>query len=38
MLTVLAGKRYYPLNLDVPLIGFTVALVVSTLSILPSVF
>src|SRR6266513_1758728 len=34
MLTVLAGKRYYPFDLDVPLIGFTVALVVSTLSIL----
>jgi ABC-2 type transport system permease protein len=34
MLTVLAGKRYYPLALDVPVVGFTVALLVSTLSIL----
>ena len=34
MLTVLAGKRYYPLDADVPLFGFTVALLVSTVSIL----
>ena len=34
MLTVLAGKRYYPLDIDVPVFGFTVALLVSTLSIL----
>jgi ABC-2 type transport system permease protein len=34
MLTVLAGKRYYPLDVDVPVVGFTVALLVSTLSIL----
>ncbi|HEY3045191.1 MAG TPA: ABC transporter permease [Vicinamibacterales bacterium] len=34
MLTVLAGKRYYPLEVDVPLVAFTAALLVSTLSIL----
>jgi len=34
MLTVLAGKRYYPLDVDVPVFGFTVALLVSTVSIL----
>ncbi len=33
-LMVLAGKRYYPVNLDAPLFGFTAALLVSTLSIL----
>jgi ABC-2 type transport system permease protein len=34
MLTVLAGKRYYPLGVDVPVVGFTVALLLTTLSIL----
>ena len=34
MLTVLVGKRYYPLDVDVPLFRFTIALLVSTLSIL----
>ena len=34
MLAVLAGKRYYPLDVDVPVFGFTVALLVSTVSIL----
>src|SRR5438445_2402814 len=34
MLTVVAGKRYYPLDVDVPLVGVTVALLVRTLSIL----
>jgi ABC-2 type transport system permease protein len=34
LLTVLAGKRYYPLDVDIPVVGFTVALLVSTLSIL----
>jgi ABC-2 type transport system permease protein len=34
MLTVLVGKRYYPLDLDVPLLAFTAALVVSTFGIL----
>src|SRR6202451_4462495 len=33
-LMVLAGKRYYPVNVHVPLIGFTIALMISTLSIL----
>ncbi len=33
-LMVLAGKRYYPLNVDVPVIGFTIALLISTWSIL----
>jgi ABC-2 type transport system permease protein len=33
-LVVLAGKRYYPINLDVPVVGFTLALLLSTLSIL----
>ena len=33
-LMVLAGKRFYPLNLDVPLFGFTIALLISTWSIL----
>lgn len=31
---VLAGKRYYPIPVDAPLLGFTVALVISTLSML----
>jgi ABC-2 type transport system permease protein len=31
---VLAGKRYYPVGIHVPLFGFTVALLVSTCSIL----
>jgi ABC-2 type transport system permease protein len=31
---VLAGKRYYPLDVDVPVFGFTAALLVSTVSIL----
>jgi ABC-2 type transport system permease protein len=34
VLMVLAGKRYYPVAIDVPLFGFTLALLVSTLSIL----
>ena len=34
LLTVLAGKRYYPLDVDVPVLAFTIALLVSTLSIL----
>lgn len=34
ILMVLAGKRYYPVNVDVPVIGFTIALLVSTASIL----
>lgn len=33
-LTLLAGKRYYPLDADVPLIAFAVALLISTWSIL----
>jgi ABC-2 type transport system permease protein len=33
-LVVLAGKRYYPTNLEVPVVGFTLALLLSTLSIL----
>jgi ABC-2 type transport system permease protein len=33
-LTVLAGKRYYPINMDVPIFGFTLALLISTWSIL----
>ncbi len=33
-LLVLAGKRYYPVNVDVPLFGFTLALLISTWSIL----
>jgi ABC-2 type transport system permease protein len=31
---VLAGKRYYPVGIHVPLLGFTVALLISTWSIL----
>ena len=34
LLMVLAGKRYYPLTIDVPLFGFTIALLLSTASIL----
>ena len=34
MLTGLAGRRYYPLDVNVPVLGFTIALLVSTLSIL----
>jgi ABC-2 type transport system permease protein len=34
LLMVLAGKRYYPMNVDVPVIDFTIALLVSTASIL----
>jgi ABC-2 type transport system permease protein len=33
-LMVLAGKRYYPVGLHVPLLGFTMALLISTWSIL----
>ncbi|MGB7217257.1 MAG: ABC transporter permease [Vicinamibacterales bacterium] len=33
-LMVVTGKRYYPVDIDVPLFGFTVALLISTLSIL----
>src|SRR5580658_5595560 len=33
-LMVLAGKRYYPVNVNVPVIGFTIALLLSTWSIL----
>ena len=33
-LMVLAGKRYYPVGIHVPLFGFTVALLISTCSIL----
>jgi ABC-2 type transport system permease protein len=33
-LTVLAGKRYYPSNVEVPIFGFTMALLISTWSIL----
>lgn len=31
---VLAGKRYYPVNVNIPVIGFTLALLISTWSIL----
>ncbi len=34
MLLVLAGKRYYPVNVQVPVFGFAVALLISTFSIL----
>src|ERR1700691_3640742 len=34
VLLVLAGKRYYPVGVHVPLIGFTFALLISTWSIL----
>jgi ABC-2 type transport system permease protein len=33
-LTVLAGKRYYPVQADFPVFGFTIALLISTWSIL----
>jgi ABC-2 type transport system permease protein len=33
-LLVLAGKRYYPVGIHVPLLGFTIALLISTWSIL----
>jgi ABC-2 type transport system permease protein len=33
-LMVLAGKRYYPVGIHVPFFGFTIALVISTCSIL----
>jgi ABC-2 type transport system permease protein len=33
-LMVLAGKRYYPVNVDVPIFGFAMALLLSTWSIL----
>jgi ABC-2 type transport system permease protein len=33
-LMVLAGKRYYPINVDVPIFGFTMALLISVWSIL----
>src|SRR5712692_2681198 len=33
-LTVLAGKRYYPINMNIPIFGFTMALLLSTWSIL----
>ena len=33
-LMVLAGKRYYPVDVEVPVLGFTLALLVSTASIL----
>src|SRR5271154_3021613 len=33
-LMVLAGKRYYPVSIHVPLFGFTMALLISTCSIL----
>jgi ABC-2 type transport system permease protein len=33
-LMMLAGKRYYPINVDFPVFGFTIALLISTWSIL----
>jgi ABC-2 type transport system permease protein len=33
-LMVLAGKRYYPVGIHIPLLGFTIALLLSTCSIL----
>jgi ABC-2 type transport system permease protein len=33
-LMVVAGKRYYPINIDVPLFGFAMALLISSWSIL----
>jgi ABC-2 type transport system permease protein len=33
-LTLLAGKRYYPIHMNVPLFGFMMALLISTWSIL----
>ena len=34
MLMMLAGKRYYPVNVEVPVFSFTIALLISTASIL----
>ncbi len=34
VLMVLAGKRYYPVGIHIPLLGFTLALLISTCSIL----
>ena len=34
VLMVLAGKRYYPVDVNVPIISFTIALLVTTVSIL----
>src|SRR5271169_6704756 len=34
VLMILAGKRYYPVNINVPLFGFAIALLISTWSIL----
>jgi ABC-2 type transport system permease protein len=34
VLLALAGKRYYPVNVDAPLAGFAIALLISTISIL----
>jgi ABC-2 type transport system permease protein len=34
LLMFMAGRRYYPVSLDVPLVGFTFALLLATLSIL----
>lgn len=34
VLMVAAGKRYYPVNVDVPVFGFAVALLISTWSVL----
>lgn len=34
VLMVLAGRRYYPVGMDVPVIGFAAALLLSTLSLL----
>ena len=34
LLMVLVGKRYYPVGVDAPIAGFTIALLISTLSIL----
>jgi len=34
LLMVLAGKRYYPVGIHVPVVGFTLALLISTCSIL----
>lgn len=34
ILMVLAGKRYYPVDVDAPVFGFTIALLISTASIL----
>ncbi len=33
-LMMLAGKRYYPVNMNIPIFGFTMALLISTWSIL----